>query len=95
MNESVDLSEAVTLYLRRYPGKNDEQFDATYGDQAEAVRVSVRVILDEAMKIQPDWTNLSLNEAGDYVESVMHERHPNLSSEALRSVGNYYTYLMR
>lgn len=94
MND-VDLSEAVTLFLKRYPGKNDEQFDAHYGEKAQDARSAVRAILEEAMKVEPDWSSLSLNEAGDYVESVMHERHPNFSLEALTSIGNYYTYLMR
>jgi len=55
----------------------------------------VRRILKEAMQVEPDWNRLSLNEAGDYVESEMHKRHPELSPKALEAIGNYYTYLMR
>jgi hypothetical protein len=47
------------------------------------------------MRLEPDWSRLSLNEAGDYVESVMHERHPELTPRALEAIGNYYTFLMR
>jgi len=94
MND-VDLSEAVTLFLNGYPGKSDAQFDAHYGEKAQDARSAVRAILEETMKVEPDWSSLSLNEAGDYVQSVMQGRHPNSSSEALTGIGNYYTYLMR
>lgn len=55
----------------------------------------MRLILNEAMQLEPDWSRLSLNEAGDYVESLMHRRHPELTPKALEAIGNYYTYLMR
>ncbi len=70
-------------------------YASRYGTDAQVVRDNVRLILGEAIKIEPDWNRLTLNEAGDYVESVMHDRHPELSAEALTSIGNYYTYLMR
>jgi hypothetical protein len=38
---------------------------------------------------------MSLDDAGDHVQAVMHARHPDLTAEALGSIGNYYTYLMR
>ncbi|WP_301123839.1 hypothetical protein [Mycolicibacterium fortuitum] len=47
------------------------------------------------MRIEPDWTTLSLSEAGDYVESVMRDRHPELSAESLECIGNCFTYQMR
>jgi hypothetical protein len=55
----------------------------------------VRLILKEAMQIEPDWNLLSLNEAGDYVESEMHKRYPELTPKTLEAIGNYYTYLVR
>jgi len=70
-------------------------YASRYGTDAQVVRDNVRLILGEAIKIEPDWNRLTLNEAGDYVESVMHDRHPELSAETLTSIGNYYTYLMR
>ncbi len=38
---------------------------------------------------------MSLNEAGDYVEAVMHERHPTLTKQSLTAIGNFYTFQMR
>lgn len=94
-NIYFSLSEAVALYLKRYPGKNQEEFDLYYGDESEIAQERVRSILDETMKIEPDWNRHSLNEAGDHVEALMHERHPELTPKALDAIGNYYTYLMR
>jgi hypothetical protein len=90
-----NLSDAVVLYLRRYPGTNDEAFNSFYGPASADAREQVRLILMEAMQVEADWSRLSLNEAGDYVESEMHKRYPELSPKALEAIGNYYTYLMR
>jgi hypothetical protein len=49
----------------------------------------------EATQIEPDWDRLSLDEAGDYVESVIQERHPELTATALVAIGNYFTFTMR
>jgi hypothetical protein len=95
VNGEIDLSEAVTIFLRRYPGKNNEEFESRYGTAVDSVRDSVRKILEEAMRVEPDWSKLDLNGAGDFVEAVMHDRHPELSTKALIAIGNYYTYLMR
>jgi hypothetical protein len=94
-NSDFDVSEAIALYLKRYPGTNEEEFNSYYGAASEKVQEYVRLILNEAMRLEPDWSRLSLNEAGDYVESVMHERHPELTPRALEAIGNYYTFLMR
>ncbi len=94
-NSDFNVSEALALYLKRYPGTNEDEFNSFYGPARDQVQAHVRLILNEAMQVEPDWNRLSLNEAGDYVESVMHERHPELTSQALEAIGNYYTYLMR
>jgi hypothetical protein len=95
LSRDADINDAVTLYLKHYPGDNDVAFDARYGSVATAIRHTVRALLDEAMNIEVDWNSLSLNEAGDFIESVMHKRRPELSATALTCIGNYYTYLVR
>lgn len=91
----IDVSGAITLYLEHYPGRNNAEFLARYGNEAPAAEQLVRNLLTEAMAVQPDWAHMSLSDAGDHVQKVMHARHPELSSKALASIGNYYTYLMR
>lgn len=96
MSREINMSEAVTLYLKHYPGRNDDQFDAFYGaENARAARELVRALLDETMSLRPDWSQMTLDDAGRYVECEMHARHPDLSSRALEAIGNYFTYLVR
>ena len=47
------------------------------------------------MKVDVDWTGRTLIEGGQFVKSVMADAHPELSEQALASIGHYYTYLMR
>lgn len=94
-HNDIDVSEALTLYLKHYPGKNDTEFDAFYGaETAPTARELVRALLDEAMSLHPDCSHMTLSDAGDFVETQMYTRHSELSTKALECVGNYYTYLM-
>lgn len=66
MPEAVfDINEAIVLLLRRYPGENDLEFEARYGADADAARKYVALILAEAVKVEPDWKRLTLDEAGN------------------------------
>jgi hypothetical protein len=89
------LSDAIVLWLARYPGKNIEEFAKTYGQHSEEMLAEVRSILVEAMKIDVDWTGRTLIDGGNFVMSTMSDRHPELSDQALSSIRSYYTYLMR
>lgn len=91
-DHALNVSDAIVVFLKNYPGKNEEEFHATFDDGA---REAVRAILDETGKIRMDWTGKSLNDIGDEVERVMHERHPELSASALDSLANYFTYLVK
>lgn len=95
LRNNFDLSDAVALYLKRHPAKNDDEFNARYGSESDAIEAEVKQLLREATQIEPDWVRLSLDEAGDYVESVIHERHPELTATALQAIGNYFTFTMR
>ena len=90
------LSDAIALYLKNYPGKNDSEFAEVFRPEyAPTAKAAVHEILEETMRIRPDWSHMSLNDAGDYVEEQMHARHPDFSPKALACLGNYFTYLMR
>ena len=91
--QAFDLSETIVVFLKNYPGKNEEEFDERY--DSTGARDAVRAILDETMKVQMDSTGKSLNDIGDEVERVMHQRHPELSAAALDSLANYFTYLVK
>lgn len=95
-DHQMDVSQAVVLYLKHYPGSNDAEFNAFYGPASDtAAREQVRGLLDEVMGLRADWSRLTLDGAGDFVETQMQSRHPELSRTALESLGNFFTYLMR
>lgn len=71
-DDEIDISQAVTLYLKHYPGKNDREFDEFYPpERAGDARAAVQALLREAMSLRPDWSQMSLNEGGDFVEAEM------------------------
>ena len=92
-DQHLDISEAIVVFLKNYPGKNEEEFEARFGDGA--AREAVRAILDETSRIRIEWGDKSLVEIGDEVENVMRERHPELSAAALEKLSNYFTYLVK
>jgi hypothetical protein len=49
----------------------------------------------EAMRVEVDWTGLSLSQGGSVVTSVIADRHPAFSAETVEAIGNVYTYLMK
>ena len=92
-DQHLDISEAIVVFLKNYPGKNEEEFEARFG--TEAAREAVRSVLEETSRIRIDWGDKSLVDIGDEVEKVMHERHPELSAAALEKLSNYFTYLVK
>jgi hypothetical protein len=94
-DRDFDLSKAVVLYLKRYPGKNEDEFYAHYGSTSDTAKSRVKSLLREVMEISPDSARSTLSEAGDYAESVIRARYRGLSAKAVEAIGNYYTYLMR
>lgn len=92
-NEPVDLSQAITLFLKNFPGKNEEEFSAIV--DSDEMRAAVQDILQETSKIRIEWGDKTLVDIGREVREVMHERHPELSDAALKKLGNYFTYLVK
>ncbi len=92
---SSDINEAIVIFLRRYPGKNTEEFDSVFGESASWMLGKVRETLDEAMRTEVNWDGLSLIEGGEAMKSIMAAQHPELSEAALVALARYYTFLMR
>lgn len=90
-----ELGGAFVVYFRRCPGRNVVEFNQLYGAEAAVMEAKVREVVAEAMRVEIDWTGLTLNQGGVIVMSVMAERHPAFSAEALEAIGNVYTYLMK
>jgi hypothetical protein len=90
-----EVGDAFAVYFRNCPGKNIDEFDQLYCAEAAVMESNVREVVTEAMRVEVDWTGLSLSQGGAVVMSVMADRHPTFSAEALETIGNVYTYLMK
>ncbi len=89
-NETNDLSSAVIWFLGFGSAASPlgdqtrliQQFGTTQGT---AIGSQVIALVDEASKIQVDWSKHSLESAGEMVRVEMHTRHSDLSDAALRA----------
>jgi hypothetical protein len=89
------LGDAVAVYFGRYPGTNHDKFANIYGADAAAMGTKVREVVTEATRVEVDWTGLSLGDGGAAFMSVIADRHPDFSADALQAIFNGYTYLMK
>jgi hypothetical protein len=42
LRDNFNLSDAVALYLTRYPGSTENEFNARYGSESEAIGAKVK-----------------------------------------------------
>ncbi len=86
----MTISEAIVLYLKHHPGSNKEEFFSVV--ESESDRDTVRAILDETITIPMEWGNKSITEIWQEAHTVIQQRHPDLSPEALKALANYFAY---
>lgn len=89
----MTISEAITIYLKHYPASNKTEFDTLV--ESETDRNAVQTILDETAATPIEWGNKSLVEIGQEAEAIIHQRHPELTPQALKHLVNYFTYLVK
>jgi hypothetical protein len=59
-DQIINFSQAIILYLKNYPDRNDDEFEEYYGPEASVAKAKVRDILNKAMKVDVDWNGLTL-----------------------------------
>lgn len=92
-----DLSTAIVLFLgfgsasspRKDSARLVQEFGAAQGALYETQVLSV---IDEVGDIAVDWSQHSLQSAGEMVRAEMQRRHPDLSDEALRALAWKFTF---
>jgi hypothetical protein len=92
-NRTVTVSDAIVLYLKRFPGKNTEEFLAEVHD--ERTREAALAVIGEAHQVPMVWGTKTLIEIGQEHRAMMRQRHPELSDAAIDNLGNYFTYLVK
>lgn len=92
-----ELSEAVVLCtgygVTQTPALNSAKLAEIYGQQKGAELFNdVLRLTNEAAQIQIDWLNSDLEAAGKTVHVEMHNRYPQLDSQALDAIAWKFTY---
>ena len=90
-------SEALMLYLGKaitpYPRRDPQRLVDRYGSLRAADLVSYcERILEELYDSKPDWTTDDLAKATARAVSAVSRRHPELSEEAIASLGWSYSW---
>jgi hypothetical protein len=89
------ISEAVVLYYganRRsgsFPAAVLERFGP---DTGEALITRIQLIQSEIFARPPDWENEDLLGAVKRARAAATELHPELSTDAIKSLGNYFAF---
>jgi hypothetical protein len=99
---SVDpyLSRAVVLFLgfgsSSFPKRDSDRLVKDFGStEGTAMDTRVRALIDESDRIEFDWSKHSLGSAADEAGRILHERHPELSDEAIGALGWRFGFVNR
>ncbi len=98
--DKSEIDEAVIISMSKppngYPHITDQRLEDKHGiERGSQLNDQVEALLREAMKIDVDWKSMSLTEGGHYAMRIMAQRHPELSAQALKLIGNHFTYQWR
>ncbi len=98
--DESEIDEAVIISMSKppngYPHITEGRLKDMHGSERGAqLNDQVAALGREIMAIDVDWNNMNLNEGADYAEQIMAQRHPQLSAEALKLIGNYFAYSWR
>jgi hypothetical protein len=97
----MTTDDILSLAIVEYLGHGADAFPHAHAEAilgrngGEELLARVRDVIGEMDGVRPDWTIMTLSEAGEYVEKEMRSRHPELSPEAVRALGWVYTFSNR
>jgi hypothetical protein len=78
--------------MYRFKGK----LIATFGEaEGEALNARISDLIREAVSMPIEWGNMTLEEGVNDILRRFHERHPDLSPEALREIGRCVGWNLR
>jgi hypothetical protein len=95
--KSSDVSDAVVLYLGHgtasHPQLDSRALMERFGDRrAVELEAAIGSLLNEAGRINVDWSSHTLESAGDLVVAEMRRRHPALTARALAAIAWKFTF---
>jgi hypothetical protein len=93
------LSRAVVIYVwglnrRPWPSRDTEAVREAFGEQALDLMPRIGAIFDMVDAAPANWSG-GLNAATDRVETMVREAYPDLDDEAVRAIGDQFSYANR
>lgn len=93
------LSRAVVIYVwglkdRPWPSRDTEAVRQAFGEQALDLLPRIQTIFEMVDGAPANWSG-GLNAAADRIEATVREAYPDLDDEAVRAIGNQFSYANR
>jgi hypothetical protein len=93
------LSRAVVIYVwglsgRPCPSRDTEAVSQAFGEQALDLLPRIEAIFNRVDAVPASWSG-GLNAATDRIEAMIREAYPDLDDEAVRAIGNQFSYANR
>lgn len=94
------VSEALVAWITGshvpYPRTDDAQVDARFGDSVASELLPVlRDLRQECLDLDAQHRAADLADVAALVRSQMHERHPELTDEAVAALANLYAWIVK
>lgn len=94
---SYDVSKGVVIFtgygVESHPGEYIDRVINVFGKQeSERVLKEIEQILEDMNQLNPDWSLLSLSDAGIWAKGKIRDRYPYLSVEALNALEWTFTW---
>jgi CRP-like cAMP-binding protein len=95
---SDSLNSAIVTAIKDsvVPGIDKEKLLQAFGDtEGEALNTQISGLVREAVSMPIDWGIMTLEEGVNDILRRFHERHPELSQEALHEIGRCVGWNLR
>lgn len=88
--DSDTMNAAVVAAIKdtAVPGIDRQKLSDMFGaTQGELLGARISELIHEAVSMPIEWGNMTLSEGVNDIMQQFHEKHPDLSQEALREIG--------
>jgi hypothetical protein len=94
--DTINAAILAAIKDTAVPGVDREKLSATFGEaEGEVLNVQISSLIREAVSMPIQWGNMTLEEGVNDILRRFHERHPDLSPEALHEIGRCVGWNLR
>jgi hypothetical protein len=94
--DTINAAIVAAIKDTAVPGIDKGKLIATYGEiDGEVLNAQISDLVREAVRMPIEWGNMTLEEGVNDILRRFHERHPDLSPEALHEIGRCVGWNLR